>query len=245
MDDAHIDAYLKALQKWKLLANVSSWRHWSDGILARPKCYLNPEIVADLYELHGWMVSMEYRWPNLFPDFQAAFEDFRITLKRFLDVFFAYFDRSDDEGIYWYEKVDFLTPDENSSSEDRTYVQNYNGPGGWIEEEMINLSFAANFIIDLAHENFGIHLTASEVKVDINYLGGPHGEARIFYPEFDENSKKDICDQWLTADRLYEINHGTNRFLQPDFLPLKHREDRYHSTLTRLQAPEEFNFSRD
>jgi hypothetical protein len=245
MDDQYVEIYVEAFEKWKLLANVSSWREWSDGIFARPKCYIYPKTVADLYELQGWIIAMDYRWPNSFPDIQAAFQEFRITLQHFLRVFHEWFYRSDEEGFYWHEKIEFYIPGLNPSIDEQNWIDYHNGPGGWIEDFMVELTAAANFIVKLYNLNIGSHLGIHEPKIEISYLGGPRGPAATYFPELDYDQEKDIVNQWFIADRVGQIAVGPRRFMQPDFLPLKHREDWLSYDMTDLQNSKKYPYDVD
>lgn len=238
--ESYMPSYIETFEKWASLARATEWQKWSNNILARPKGYIYPDVIADLHELHGWMIAVEYRLPNKFPEFQAAFEDFRITLKDLISIFFKYFERSGDDGIYWLEKIEFQTHSDRASLEEVNYVSNYNGPGGYLEDVMVELTCAANHLIEVAQKSLQSTAKTPPKKCEIVYLGGPHGPSRQYVPEYDADEKAWIVEYWLTADRLSAILDKSGSYVQPDFVPLIHRKEKCNSQRYRRRRPKDW-----
>lgn len=223
METKSIDIYVNAFEHWSELANISEWQTWSESVLARPKGYFYPSLLADLYELHGWMIGMEYRLPNLMHEFQATFENFRLKLEELLYVFTNKFERSEADGFYWVEKSSAFGSFSAATIDYHHANRSMGLSDLLIERAMFQLTCAANHLIERSIADFGDGIKGFRLKTKIKYLGGPYGPAREFCPEFSDKEKISVYDRWISEDRLNTILADPGKYIGSDFLPLFHR----------------------
>lgn len=229
MEATITDMYVKTFEKWSRLANLSEWGTWSEGVFARPKGYFYPNTIADLYELHGWMIGMEYRLPNQLHEFQAAFEEFRMQLSDLLYYFSNSFERSGQDGFYWITKNSVFNNYTVAKLDDHLSKNIFVMPDLLVERAMFGVSRAANHLIEQAMKDFGATVSRHRDKVTVKYLGGPHGNEGELCPELSDVEKRTVYEDWISKDRLNAIVDKEGNYVGSGFLPLFHRESKYWS----------------
>lgn len=227
MEDEQKTLYALCFAKWVDLMDISDWSAWSGCLLDTSRSRIVPKKLGTLHELHGWMLAMEYRWPNSYLEFQAAFQDIRIILGQLLDIVSYHFVRSEKSGYYFFEQ---RSDDQlgYSDAEDDDWANtlpssNQNYIAGEIEDHVLALAACGNHLIELANHLVPSQQLETTGKLEINYAGGPYGLAGPLTPELTEAEKEEVYRNWLVGRNEHTLMWGDDRFLQPDYIPPKHR----------------------
>jgi hypothetical protein len=127
------EIYATYIDKWIELADINNWKGWSSFVLGSGQ----PEILAkqfeNLKELNEYILSRV--WPKRYDKIEFAFNNFRIVINDFINVFSVYKEKIGNEEELWYstEKI-------------------YKRLGEWDNEKHNELSKKFDFHVDLVQD---------------------------------------------------------------------------------------------
>ena len=129
---------------------IDNWKNWSSYVLGGggyPR--IDKEVHAKLEASNEWLLSRN--WPQRYPEIESSFQNFRLVLQDFLNVFAAHSEPFGDEMLATKKlyQIDEWNPEryERLSKQHEYHVD-------LVQDLMLELTRAANYACDKIRENF-------------------------------------------------------------------------------------------
>ncbi len=167
------ERYADIIQEFCDRAEIDNWRSWSSWVLcggghpAIPK-----DIHAKLDSMRDWLLSRV--WPKRYPEIESSFQNFRLVLQDFLNVFAEH---SVAHGVDMLATEKFYQIPEWDSEKYERLFRRHEFHVGLVEDLMLELTRAANYICDQVRERFfpifrlreGVLLVTDGPYMDMTY----------------------------------------------------------------------------
>lgn len=176
-------------------ADIDNWQNWSSWVLGGGGW---PQIGKDIRDsldgMQNWLLSRV--WPERYPEIKSSFQNFRIVLQDFLNVFSKHAER---HGANMLATRRFYKIDEWDDEKYHRLLRQYEIHVGLVQDLMLELTRATNYIFDRIRERFfptfrlreGVLLVTGGPYMDLScrtYRCEYHGDERIErpYPGLEE-----------------------------------------------------------
>lgn len=206
------EQYADLIQEFCDQVDINNWQNWSSFILGggggHPQ--IQTEIHAKLDGMRSWLLSRV--WPIRYPEIESSFLNFRLILQDFLNVF-AEHSKSHGPDILATEK--FYQIRECDPERYERLRRQYDFHVCLVEDLMLELTRAANYICDRVRERFfptfrlreGVLLVTHGPYMDMSYYTSRceyRGEERTDrpYPGLEDF-------KLVRENRDYCFGHGT------------------------------------
>jgi len=197
------EIYSMYIDKWIELAGINEWKNWTSHVFGGGEPQIFVDRFSKLKELNEYLLGRA--WPKRYPNLELAFQNFRVVLNDFLEVFSKYSQKigEDENSLYTTEKI-------------------YKRLNRWDEKEYRRLGDIYDFQVDLV-QDLGIALTKAA-----NYLC--EQIRRTVYPSFRLAEGLLLIEtgpnmqlKWTTV----RLEYPSNDFAQNHYKGLRHlMEDR-------------------
>jgi len=224
------ELYIDCIDKWSKLANLATWSKWATNLMKSPKAEISSYLIADFYELHGWMFAMEYRWPNHCLEFQAAFQNFRQMLEPLLMLIADEFYLSKGDRIHFLEKSEFLTHHPNETLEEYIRISNHNYPGEALEEYVVELTKAGNHIQDLIEQHFSSNWKESFDCLNTKDSSEKDTLSDCTYWMYTIEEKEQVYSYWFSIEQEEALQRRDFSFFESNYETSIH-----YSSMLRLK----------
>lgn len=181
------ETYATYIDKFTELTNLDNWKGWTSFVLGADDPRLAIEMYKKLEELREWLFSRI--WSGRHKELEVAFENFRLVLQDFLNVFRRYSKKS--SGWYYTEKFYSREWHDQQSVYDKLFKQ-YQFHVFLVEDLVIELTRAINYICQIIRKyiDYTFRLTDGIVIIEI----GPFGmdfEYRQYRVKYSKNDLKE------------------------------------------------------
>lgn len=139
------EIYATYIDKWIELAEINNWQNWTSFVYGSGQPQMSVEQYNKLKELNEYILSRV--WPKRYDKIEFAFNNFRIVLNDFINVFSVYKEKMGDDEDPWYNTEKF-----------------YKRLREWDEKRYVELSNEFDFHVDLVQD------LACELTRAANYL---------------------------------------------------------------------------
>ena len=161
------------IQEFCERVDISNWQNWSSWVLGRggyPR--IGTEIHGKLDEMRDWLLSRV--WPTRYPEIESSFQNFRLVLQDFLNVFDEHSEPHGDDMLATarFYKIREWDPEkyERLSRLHEFHVR-------LVQDLMLELTRAANYICDRVRERYfptfrlreGLLLVTDGPYMDMSY----------------------------------------------------------------------------
>jgi hypothetical protein len=127
------EIYATYIDKWIQLADITNWKGWSSFVLGDGQPRISVKQFENLKELNEYVLSRV--WPKRYDKIEFAFNDFRVVMNDFINVFSVYKEKIGDDDEPWYNTEKF-----------------YKRLEEWDEEKYDKLSEKFDFHVDLVQD---------------------------------------------------------------------------------------------
>lgn len=137
------ETYAEIIDEWEKMADVGNWKAWSSSVLSswQPKMSKDHDRRLEEFRLY----SFSRIWPKRYPELEAAFENFRLVLQDFQELFRKHVE---DWGDDWFKtKKIYHIPEWNPELYDKL-AKKYDFHVALVYDLMLELTRAANYICD-------------------------------------------------------------------------------------------------
>lgn len=134
--------YMTGVEEWAERVGLDDWLNWSSYVFSsgRPTLAISRE--RQLAEVRPWLLTRI--WPGQVPELEASFDNFGCVLGDFLEVFHRHSIQGPD-GKMWNTEA-FYKSGWNFNHQD---VQAYNDHTDLVQDLMLELTRAANYVCDM------------------------------------------------------------------------------------------------
>ncbi len=161
------EIYAGYVEEWERRLNLSEWDKWASWILSSGQPSLSDEMKTALEEIRPWLLSRI--WIGRYPQIESAFLNFRQVVQDFYLVFLEHaVKRNSDE----WETKRFYRIDEWNPERYRALVDEYEFHVALVEDIVLELTRAANYVCDAVRSNLMRSYRINEGVLLI--LGGPY-----------------------------------------------------------------------
>jgi hypothetical protein len=142
------EIYAGYVEEWERRLNLSEWDKWASWILSSGQPSLSDEMKTALEEIRPWLLNRIL--PGRYPQIESAFLNFRLVVQDFCLVFLEHaVKRDSDEG----ETERFYRIDEWNPERYRALVDEYEFHVALVEDIVLELTRAANYVCDAVRSN--------------------------------------------------------------------------------------------
>jgi hypothetical protein len=143
-DKQHDDEiYASYIDEWEKRADLENWLGWSSHVISSGQPKLYKERDKTLQELRIWLLSRI--WPKRYAKLEASFENFRLVLQDFQELFRKH---AKEWGDDWLDTEKFYKiPEWNPELYDKL-AKKYDFHVALVEDLMLELTRAANYVCD-------------------------------------------------------------------------------------------------
>lgn len=160
------------IDEWVERIQLDDWKLWASDIMCYGLPSLSDERKVGLEDVRSWLLSRI--WPAQHPQLQAALVNFRIVTQDFFLVFNEYAERV---GESWWTRKFYQSDYDWSQERERKLLARFNGHVGLVQDLMLELTRAANFVCDKVRETV---LPSFRLKEGACLLeGGPYDDFRF------------------------------------------------------------------
>jgi hypothetical protein len=141
------EIYAEIIDEWEKLADLENWEVWSSSVLSSWQPGMGKDHDGRLEELRLHLLSRI--WPRRYPELDAAFENFRLVLQDFQELFRKHAVGWGDDRLI--TKKFYQIPEWNPELYGRL-SKKYDFHVALVEDLMLELTRAANYICDRVRE---------------------------------------------------------------------------------------------
>lgn len=158
------------IDEWAKKVRLDDWKNWASDIMCHGLPSISNEEKTALEDVRLWLLARV--WPSEHPQLQAALTNFRIVAQDFSTVFNQHSER---QGDLWRTRRFYHLEGEWSQKREDSALSKFEGHVGLVEDLMVELTRAANYVCDKVRENI---LPSFRLKEGVCLLEG--GSMRIF-----------------------------------------------------------------
>jgi hypothetical protein len=172
------ELYAGYIEKFIELTDLHNWNIWTSWILGVSQVFPKERFEA-MKKVSDYIVSRI--WPNRYPELEAAFVNFKNVLNDLMRVYHEYLkERSDGVTVEKFYKSHY---DEIDSFEQNKLVDKYNYHNALIEDLILELTRAANYICEGFRLDEGALLvTRGDILSSNTYRVEYRGDQRTTHP---------------------------------------------------------------
>lgn len=161
------EIYAGYVEEWERRLNLSEWSKWASWIMSSGQPSLSADMKTALEEIRPWLLSRI--WPGRYPELENAFHNFRLVVQDFCLVFLDHaVKRGNDE----WDTEKFYKIDEWNPERYRKLADKYEFHVALVEDLMLELTRAANYVCDAVRNNLMRSYRINEGVLLIE--GGPY-----------------------------------------------------------------------
>lgn len=169
-DDEH---YADLIQEFCDRVDINNWKNWSSWVLGGggyPQ--IRTDIHAQLDGMREWLLSRV--WPQRYPEIETSFQNFRLVLQDFLNVFAEH---SEPHGTDMLATKRFYKIEEWNPEKYERLSRLHEFHVRLVQDLMLELTRAANYVCDRVREKFfptfrlreGVLLVTDGPYMDLSY----------------------------------------------------------------------------
>jgi hypothetical protein len=143
------DAYALIIEEFANRSHMEEWQHWSYDVLSHGQPCLDSAVHAQLVELGQWLLKRI--WPGRYQEFENSILNFRLVLQDFLTAFGQH---SVEIGNGYLETAKFYKSGDWDKEDYELRVTEYEQHVDLVQNLMLELTRAANYVCDNARESF-------------------------------------------------------------------------------------------
>ena len=199
-DDEILAGYV---DEWARRIDLNEWMTWASGIMFHGHPSLDDDRKVALEDIRPWLLSRV--WPPRHPNLVAAFANFRVVTQDFCEVFNEYAERQGDE---WCTRKFYQLEGDWSEERERRLLRRFDGHVGLVQDLMVELTRAANFVCDEVRRNL---LPAFRVAEGLVLLqGGPYTsfEFKTYRLEYSATERTGTPYPGLSAFKTARFTRG-------------------------------------
>lgn len=137
------EIYASYIDEWEKRADLENWLAWSSHVISSGQPCMTKEKDKVLEELRIWLLS--WIWAGRYKELEGAFENFRLVLNDFQEVFRKHSVEWDD---VWLETEKFYHIPEWNPELYEKLSKKYDFHVALVEDLMLELTRAANYVCD-------------------------------------------------------------------------------------------------
>lgn len=137
------EIYASYIDEWEKRADLKNWSGWSSFVNASWQPHMTIERDRALEELRIWLLSRV--WPKRYAELEAAFENFRLVLQDFHELFRKH---SIEQGKEWLTTEKFYHIEEWDPERYDKLLKEYDFHVALVEDLMLELTRAGNYVCD-------------------------------------------------------------------------------------------------
>lgn len=167
------EQYAGLVQEFCDMVDINNWESWSSWVLGGggyPR--ISIEIHTKLNGMRNWLLSRV--WPTRYPEIESSFQNFRLVLNDFLNVFAEHSEPYGDEML---ATKKFYRISEWDPEKYNYLAKQHDFHVRLVQDLMLELTRAANYVCDRVRERFfptfrlgeGVLLVTDGPYVDMSY----------------------------------------------------------------------------
>lgn len=165
------EIYAGYVDEWEKKLSIDNWKDEISRALSHGQPSLSKELDNKILEASDWLLGRV--WPNRYRDLEAAFNNFRIVLQDFYNVFHEH---AVNQGEYW-ETEKYYRIDEWNEERYRKLADDFHYHVALVEDLSLELTRAANYLCDKIRSTLmhsyrikeGVLLIQSGPHMDLSY----------------------------------------------------------------------------
>jgi len=210
------ELYAKYIDKWIELANVTNWKNWTSFVFGSGQPRISANQLNNLIELNEYIYSRI--WPRQYANVEFAFNNFRLILNDFINVFNVYRENIGESDELWYstEKI-YKRLKEWDNEEYHRLVKKFDYYVDLVQDLACELTRSANYLCDQVRNCLSSSFRLKEGVLLISV--GP--DMNFFWKtvrlEFDSNKESSMSYPGLEkfmitrSNRDYSFGKGVNK----------------------------------
>lgn len=199
------EAHGPYFERWFHMARIDKWSDWSSNVLKRPACTIPIELFEDLLVLNAEMAFWEHRMPTCHLEIVAAFSNFQNQLDKLLWIIRRCREYPNDSNAYVITKPSRMEYDDSRGVNYHQHVALSNYPGEDIDWLIVNLTKAANHIVDLGTQHLLPSLRKIIGKLTIAVTSDGDYLNTEIPPEYSLAEKEEVYANWLNDERSIKL----------------------------------------
>lgn len=166
------EIYAGYLEYWASAMHLDEWCNWASSPLFGGQPVLRTDMKRALDEIRPWLLSRI--WPGRYVDLESAFTNFRRVAQDFSRTFGKHAEKfGDDE----WQTAKFYKIDEWDPERYRRLAKQFEGHVALVEDLLLELTRAANYICDMARLRILPSFRMSEGALLVQ--GGPYMDLSV------------------------------------------------------------------
>jgi hypothetical protein len=168
-DDEILAGYV---EEWVRRLQLDDWKAWASAIMCHGHPSLDHDRKLALESIRHWLLSRV--WPSRYPGLTAAFTNFRVVTQDFCLVFNEHAER---QGDGWRTRKFYQLGADWSEESERRLLRRFDGHVGLVQDLMVELTRAVNFVCDEIRRNLFPAFRIAEGLVLLE--GGPYSSSEF------------------------------------------------------------------
>lgn len=203
------------IDHWAKLAHLDEWENWNSHVFGGGQPHLRTDVHDDLVALRKWMLTRI--WPTGYDELRSAFENFRLVLSDFVEVFGKH---AVARGPGQLETEKFYKIDRWDEKLYAELFRQFDHHVDLVQDLMLELTRAANFMNEKVRK-----ILIPTFQMESGYLtimSGPHMDfsfRRQIILYSDKEIKKKVLypglDKFLVIRAKRDLHFGSGPFKPP------------------------------
>lgn len=215
--------YATYIDKWIELAEIDNWKNWATDVLSNGQPYMSKLTLDRLNELNQYLFSRI--WPKRYNELEISFNNFRIILNDFIQVFKKYTIKvGDEEDTGYYTEKIYKRADYTEPEKEYNLLFKFNYHVDLVQDLMLELTRASNLICDKIRAYISKNFRIQEGALLVSTGPDMTLSWKTVKVEYDANSNLDnILYKGLREFMEYRTNYQYNfgEGVSDDYFPIK------------------------
>lgn len=203
--------YASFIDKWVELAEIDNWKNWGTNILSNGQPSISGKTLNNLTQLNEYIFSRV--WPTIYPEIEKVFNNFRLILNDFLEVFTKYTNQiGDGEDVYYitekiYNRLQDWDPEKRSILE-----QKFDYHVELVQDLMLELTRSANLICNITRKYISKYFRLEEGAILVSTGPDMYLRWKTIKLEYEFNTPniEDVFYKGLRKFMTYRIDYKYN-----------------------------------
>jgi hypothetical protein len=210
------EIYATYIDRWTQLVDITNWKAWSSSVLVGGQPQISVVQFENLIELNNYILSRA--WPKRYDKIEFAFNNFRVVMDDFINVFSFYKEKDGDvdDPLYTTEKFyKKLTKwDEEKYNQ---FLKQFDFHVELVQDLMCEMTRAANYLCDQIRKQLSSSFRINEGVLLIETgpdMSFSYHTVRLEYKTTDQTFiKYPGLEKFMKTrqDRGYHFGNGVNK----------------------------------